>query len=252
MEFLSAWVWLFLTLIPLLVLERWIHRHIQGIGLLLLRHPDLATIFYAMIFFPGVALHETSHWLTAKLLGVQTARFSLAPKRQANGVLRLGYVETAKVDFIREALIGIAPLVTGSILVVLIGYSRLGVGPLGEAIAKGNFDAMIQGVAATFKSADALIWLYLIFTVSNSMMPSASDRRAWLPVTVMLILIGIALYYVGAGPLVLRGVGEPLAAGVRVIASAFSITIGVNVSIIPLVWLIEKGLIRVTGMKVNY
>jgi hypothetical protein len=111
---------------------------------------------------------------------------------------------------------------------------------------------MIQGVAATFKSADALIWLYLIFTVSNSMMPSASDRRAWLPVTVVLILIGIALYYVGAGPLVLRGVGEPLAAGVRVIASAFSITIGVNVLIIPVVWLIEKGLIRLTGMKVNY
>jgi hypothetical protein len=50
----------------------------------------------------------------------------------------------------------------------------------------------------------------------------------------------------------LRGVGEPLAAGVRVIASAFSITIGVNVLIIPVVWLIEKGLIRLTGMKVNY
>jgi hypothetical protein len=251
MSFISAWVWLFLTLFPLLALERWVHRHLQGIGLLLLRHPDLATMLYAAIFLPGVALHEMSHWLMAKMLGVKTARFSLWPHRQPNGILRLGYVETERVDFIREALIGIAPLITGSAVVVLIGYSRLGVSPLGEAIANGNFNAMIQGLAVTLKSADVLIWLYLIFTVSNSMMPSESDRRAWLPVSVLMVLIAIALYYLGAGPLMVRGIGEPVAAGVRVIASAFSITIGVNV-VIPIIWLIEKGLIRVTGLKVNY
>ena len=44
MIFLLAWVWLFVTLVPLLTLERWIHRHVQGIGLLLTRDPDLATI----------------------------------------------------------------------------------------------------------------------------------------------------------------------------------------------------------------
>jgi hypothetical protein len=209
-------------------------------------------MLYAAIFLPGVAVHEMSHWLMAKLLGVKTNKFSLWPQRQPNGVLRLGYVETGKVDFVREALIGIAPLLAGSAVVVLIGYERLGIGPLGIAIAQGKFDAMIQGVAATVKSADVLIWLYLIFTVSNSMLPSESDRRAWLPVGITLIILAIGLYYFGAGPLMLRGLGVPLAAGIRVIASAFSITIGVDLLIIPLVWLIEKGLSRVTGFKVNY
>lgn len=252
MNLLLAWLWLFVTLPPLLVLERWVHRHIQGIGLLITRDPDLATVVYSIIFFPGVALHEISHWLTAKLLGVQTGRFSLWPRRQPDGTLRLGFVETVKIDFLREALIGIAPLAAGSAVVVLIGYSRLAIGPLGTAIASGAVVDIAQKFLAILKTADAFIWLYLLFVVSNSMMPSASDRRAWLPVSIMLVLIGIALYYVGAVPAVMQTLGEPLTAGVRVVASAFSITIGVNLLIIPLIWLFEKLLVRVTGLQINY
>lgn len=252
MSLLTAWVWLFFALMPLLLLERWIHRHMQGIGLLLTRDHDLASVLYAAVFFPGVALHETSHWLMAKLLGVKTARISLWPRRLPDGTLRLGYVETAKVDVVREALIGVAPLVAGSAAVVLIGSSRLAVDALGAAIAAGDAAAIVRGAASSFRSADSLIWLYLIFAVSNSMMPSASDRRAWLPVSAMLILVGVALYYLGAAPLVLQSVGEPVASGVRVVASAFTITLGVDAIIMPLLWLAERGLVRLTGLRINY
>ncbi|MEK7324717.1 MAG: hypothetical protein AAB217_05610 [Chloroflexota bacterium] len=251
MSLLAAWLWLFLTLLPLVPLERWIHRHLQGIFLLLTRDHDLATIFYSAIFMPGVTLHEGSHSIMAKALGVRTARISLWPRRQPDGTLRLGFVETEKVDFVREALIGVAPLLAGSIAVVLIGSVSLAVGPVGEAIASGDVLGIGQGVLASLRSADALIWLYLIFVISNSMMPSQSDRRAWLPLTIMLTLVGVALYYVGAVPLVMQSVGEPLAAGVRVIATAFSITIGINLIIIPIVWLIEKAIVRATGLQNN-
>jgi hypothetical protein len=252
MNLLLAWLWLFVTLPPLLLLERWVHRHMQGIGLLITRDPDLATLVYSMVFFPGVALHESSHWITAKLLGVQTGRFSLWPRRQPDGTLRLGFVETVKIDFLREAMIGVAPLVAGSLVVVLIGYSRLGVGPLGAAIASGDVADISQKFIASLQTADALIWLYLLFVVSNSMMPSASDRRAWMPMVILVGLIGIGLYYVGAVPVVMQSVGEPVAAGVRAVASAFSITIGVNLLIIPLIWGVEKLLVRLTGLQVNY
>ena len=62
-------------------------------------------------------MHELSHFLSAKILGVQTGRFSLIPQAQANGKLRLGYVETATGGFVRDALIGAAPLVAGSAFV---------------------------------------------------------------------------------------------------------------------------------------
>lgn len=252
MSLIAAWFWLFLVLIPLVILERWIHRHVQGIGLLLTRDPDLAAMIYAALFLPGVALHEASHWLMAKLVGAKTARVSLWPRRQPDGTLRLGFVETEKVDFVREALIGLAPLIAGSTAVVLISFSRLGVGPVGEAIANGEAADIARGLAASLRAADSLIWLYFIFTISNSMIPSESDRRAWLPVLVLLAVIGLALYYAGFAPLVLASVGEPLAAGVRVIASACSITVGVNVLAVPLIWLLEKGIVQVTGMQVNY
>jgi hypothetical protein len=252
MNLLLAWLWLFVTLPPLLLLERWVHRHMQGIGLLITRDPDLATLLYSLIFFPGVALHESSHWLMAKLLGVQTGRFSLWPRRQPDGTLRLGFVETVKIDFLREALIGIAPLAAGSLVVVLIGYSRLGVGPLGAAIASGDVAAIAETFVASLQTADALVWLYLVFVVSNSMMPSASDRRAWMPLAILLVLVGIGLYYVGAVPVVMLSVGEPVAAGVRAIASAFTITIGANLLIIPIIWFVEKLLVRLTGLQVNY
>ncbi len=252
MSLLLAWLWLFISLPPLLLLERWIHRHMQGVFLLLTRHPDLATVIYAAIFFPGVGLHELSHFLMAKLLGVETARVSLWPRRQPDGTLRLGFVETAKVDPFREALIGIAPLTTGSLVVVLIGYSRLAVGPVGAAVVQGDVAATVGALVSSFKSADAFVWLYLVFAISNSMMPSASDRRAWLPVSLALLGAALVLYFVGAIPVVMASVGEPVAGGVRAIASAFTITIGVNLFIIPVIWLLEQALIKVTGLKVNY
>jgi hypothetical protein len=64
--------------------------------------------------------------------------------------------------------------------------------------------------------------------------------------------VALVLYFVGAIPVVMASVGEPVAGGVRAIASAFTITIGVNLFIIPIIWLLEQTLVRVTGLKVNY
>ena len=57
MSILSAWFWLLLALLPLIFLERWVHRHLQGIWLLLFRDPDLALIMYSLLMLPGVIVH---------------------------------------------------------------------------------------------------------------------------------------------------------------------------------------------------
>ncbi|MEP7358411.1 MAG: hypothetical protein ABI847_14285, partial [Anaerolineales bacterium] len=87
MAILSAWFWLLLTLLPLVFLERWVHRHLQGIWLLLFRDPDLALIMYSLLMLPGVILHEGSHWLAATMLGVRAGRFSVVPERLPDGTL---------------------------------------------------------------------------------------------------------------------------------------------------------------------
>jgi hypothetical protein len=252
MPFLASWLWLFLILLPLVLLERWVHRHLQGVWLLIFRDADLALIVYSLIMLPGVILHEGSHWLTATLLLVRTGHFSVVPERMPDGTLRLGFVETTKVDFVREALIGASPLVFGSVVIMLVGYGRLGVGPVGEALALGNLLALTQVFQTMTRVPDFWLWLYFVFTVSNSMLPSASDRRAWPFVLFLLVALGGLLFYAGLGSVVMETLAGPLDAAVRALAAAFTITVGLDLFFVPLIWLAERGIMRVTGMKVEY
>ena len=83
------------TLVPLVLLERWIHQHLHGLALLATGNDDAALLLYALLLLPGVALHELSHWAMARLLGVRTAGMNLWPRRQRDGRIRLyGYCES--------------------------------------------------------------------------------------------------------------------------------------------------------------
>ena len=111
----------------MIYLQRFLQREIQAIFLLITRQPDISMALFSLLFLPGVLLHETSHFIMAQLLGVRTGRFSIIPKKLDSGRIRLGYVETAKTDFIRDALMGLAPLVTGGLFVAFGGSISLGI-----------------------------------------------------------------------------------------------------------------------------
>jgi hypothetical protein len=159
-----------------------LHRELQGIFLLLTRRPAVALGLFSLLFFPGVLLHEVSHFLTAKLLRVRTGRFSVMPKVLPDGRLRMGYVETAPSDTLRDALIGAAPLVTGSLLIAYLGAYRLGLSALATLALQENWDVFWAWLGALPNQPDFWLWFYLAFTISSTMLPSASDRRAWLPI----------------------------------------------------------------------
>jgi hypothetical protein len=252
MSILSAWFWLLLSLLPLIFLERWVHRHLQGIWLLLFRDPDLALIMYSLLMLPGVILHEGSHWLAATVLGVRAGRFSVVPERLPDGTLRLGYVETEHADPLREALIGVAPLLLGAAAIIFIGYSRLGVAPMGAALALGDLLGAGTALSSMTRLPNFWLWLYLVFTISNSMLPSASDRRAWLPVVITLVVLTTLIFYVGLGAALMEALAQPLDTAMRALASAFTITVCLDLVIMPFIWLFERGLTRLTGLKVEY
>jgi hypothetical protein len=201
---------------------------------------------------PGVFVHEGSHWLAAMLLGVRTGKFSLIPERTPDAGLRLGFVETEHVDPLRESLIGAAPLIAGSALIILVGYDRLGAGPVGAALGRGDVLAAAQAAQAMMRAPDFWLWLYFIFAVSNSMLPSASDRRAWWPVLGGAAVITGLLAYAGFGSVLVEAFTGPLEAAMRALASAFTLTVGLDLCALPLIWLVERGIAGLTGMKVEY
>ena len=122
---LSGFWRLILFFLPFLLVQRWFHRELQFILYRVTKKTKSVVVIYSILFFPGVLVHEGSHFFAAKLLGVRTGKFSIAASKQPNGMIRMGYVETEKVDFIRNSLIGAAPLFTAGLLISLLGVHVL-------------------------------------------------------------------------------------------------------------------------------
>lgn len=244
-------LWLLLVLGPLLFLQRWLHREIQGVFLLITHRVDITMTLFSILFLPGVLLHELSHFLVARLLGVRTGHLSVIPRPSENGNIQLGYVETARSDILRDAIIGAAPLLAGSSFVAFAGLFRLHLNlfQLGGNMLDLKF--LVETFEVIYNSPDFWLWFYLIFTVSSTMMPSESDRRAWLPLAVLvLILLGIALF-IGIDPFLLDNLRSVLNFAVKSLIFVLGISVAVHIILLPPIWIVRRLLERMTGYAIT-
>lgn len=254
MPFLASFdglLWMLATLVAFIFLQRALHREIQAFFLILTRRPGVTQVIFALIFFPGVLLHELSHFLAAKLLGVQTGGFSLLPQAQPNGRLRLGYVETASGGFVRDALIGAAPLVTGSLFVAYAAIYRMQLLPLGEYLRAAHWDYFWAHLAAVPSLPDFWLWFYLTFTISSTMTPSASDRRAWLPLALLCAVLAAVAILAGAGPWLLEHLAPPFNRFLRALALIFGLGGGIHAMLVLPFLLLHRGLAKLTGLDIS-
>ncbi len=236
-------------------MQRWVHTHLHGLALLLMGNAERATILYALVLLPGVFLHESSHWLTAKILGVRTAGFSLIPRRQANGGVQLGYVQyykTAALGPIRESLIGGAPLIVGTAVILLIGFQLFNLPELLIAIQAGDADMLSAALRQLFEADDLFVWLYLIFAVANAMMPSASDRRAWPAFLAMMGAAVAVLFILDLQGVLWQGIGEPTAVIFGYLGLAFAMGVAVDFIAIVTLIMLETIVSKIRGVNIVY
>jgi hypothetical protein len=197
-----------------------------------------------------VLLHEVSHFVSARVLGVRAGHLSLIPKPLADGKVQLGYVETAQTDFLRDALIGMAPLVWGSVFIAYAGLIRLDLTSLWLGLKTEGGTALPEAFFLVYQRPDFWLWFYLIFVVSSSMMPSRSDRRAWLPLSLFVgLLIGLSLL-AGAGPWLMQNLALPLNHILRVVAMVFGVSLGIHLLLLLPFLTLRKLLEKLTGFKV--
>jgi len=239
------------ALVLLVFLERWIHQHLHGLAFLATGDADAALVLYALLLLPGVALHELSHWVMARLLGVKTAGMSVWPQRRRNGHIRLGSVTVQQTDAVRASLIGAAPLIGGSLVALLIGQSVFGVGALGDALRGGDSRAIVAALAATLRAPDMWVWLYLLFAIANAMLPSASDRDTWPPVMLFLVIVVGVAYVLGFSSLLLE-LAPLVVAGLRWLAVIFCMTLIADAPFVILIAAAEWMLGTLRGKRVYY
>ena len=248
---LDGLIWLLVLLIPFTLIQRQVHKEIQTIFYLLTRKRRVALSLFALVFLPGVFIHEISHLVVARLTGVRTGRFSLVPKTTSRGQLQLGYVETERTDWLRGSLIGAAPLIAGGSLIAFLAsnYPELPV----------LWDLLLQGQSTLFWSGLLMLpeqryfWLlaYLIFVVSSTMLPSDSDRHAWLPLGLTLAFFLVVVIIAGAGPWIV----ENLAPSINSIFNGLAMVFGISGILHIILYLpavgIHKILVRITGYDIN-
>ena len=247
---LTGLIWFLFMLAPLILLQRLLHRELQAVFLILTRDPRLTMGFFSIIFLPGVFLHELSHFLAAKILFVRTGKFSIFPQSLPDGRLQLGYVETSRSDVVRDSVIGAAPLIAGTLFVAYVAIYHLQLRVLWELFRNGQLDLFWMGVRALPNAKDFYLWFYLAFAVSSTMMPSESDRHAWLELLISIaVLFAIALL-VGAGPWMLDNVAPRVSTFLSSVAVIFGLSAFVHAILVLPMALAHKLLARATGVDV--
>lgn len=177
------------TLIAVFWFSHQISQLVQGCIFNLTGSLDLAVIGYFLLLLPGIVVHEGAHWIVAQLLGLRPGKFSVWPYRRG-AYIQLGSVTTLSGGIWLDSLVGLAPLLIGTLLVGLFSRQLFSGDPLNQMIASGDLTGWLQAIGRTFSQSDALLWSYLIFAVANGMMPSAPDRQ---PVKPVLLYIGLAV-----------------------------------------------------------
>lgn len=242
----------FFTVLALLLwADRWLHRHLQGVMLLLTNDQEIALWLYAIALLPGVALHELSHALVAAILGVQIGRINILPRKVGKRI-QLGFVPVEETDFIRASLIGAAPLIFGGLAVVLLGSLVFGTPAVVAALSAGDWLVALEGLGDAFHAPDAWLWAYIVFAVSNTMLPSRSDVHAWPVLAGVLILLTGGVLLVGGGAVLLNGFGHLLTMAVRWIVLLGGSTMLVNVPFFALIFLTQKLLEHLKGIQLEY
>jgi hypothetical protein len=243
-------IWFLVMLVPLFFIQRRLHFETQAVLLLVTRRVDISTAVFAVLFFPGVLLHEFSHFITARALGVRTHAFSIFPATKADGNLQLGYVETVPTDFVRDAMIGAAPLAAGGLFVTFAGMKMLGMDAMVGESGGMNLPGLLQDLSVLSQQPDFWVWFYLIIAVSATMMPSASDRRAWPSLVLFILVVTGVTVLAGAGPWLEQYLVPWVVRGFRAAAIVFAVSFLLQLLILLPVWGLRMLISRVTRLRV--
>lgn len=172
----------FLLLALALALIYLLHHRLSGLisSLVQLAGGNMSAVALALfvVFLPGIIVHELSHLVMARVLGLRAGRFRVWPEVQRDGI-GLGSVSVEQTDAVRGSLVGAAPLITGTILLTLLGLYVLRADEALALLAYGDWSAVARAFGAAIRGPDGLVVTYAMFAIGNMMMPSRSDRQAW-------------------------------------------------------------------------
>lgn len=205
---------------------------LSGTSLLAFGSTRPGILLYSLLVLPGTIIHELSHWLMAEILQVKTGEIIILPElrgQSESGSERLGSVATERSDPIRGFLIGLAPFITG--MIILIVLARL-----------------LQVGWGVYPGWQLTLLIYGIMVTGNSMLISKEDRRTWPVVIILTILIALALN--GAGIKLAVSNYDWLALTMRNLNLVLGVTAALNLGMIGGSYALRRLIERVTKKRI--
>lgn len=245
MTLLSQFLFFALALTIMLAISRWIIRRVQIIGLRVTGSGKATILGYYLLMFPGILLHELSHYFMARLMGLKVGKFRMGPKQRRNAI-ELGSVTIASGGHLRDSLVGLAPFLVGTGVLLVISYLVFDVDALNVAWAAGGWAGVFRQVSRLWTVPDFWLWVYVIFVVSNAMTPSPADREPWLIAGLYLLLALLVVWFLGGVPLIAEAMRDRTFGALQMLTLSFLFTLGVNLAIGAVLWLIDSLLIALT------
>ncbi len=251
-DWLIPWIIVAVVIWPLIKVEEWIHKHIQGLGLLITDNPEASVLIYYLVLLPGVVLHELSQWVLAQLLRVKVKKFQLWPDKQGKRI-RLGLVEIdSKTDDLRATLVGMVPLVSGVTALVLIGRARFDVHTLFAGLGTGDLPTAMAAIRTFTSAPDFWIWVYLAFAIANAMLPEEHDRVNWWLFIAPMAGIAAVLLLLDLGILLEAWLDGPLTAIGEWLSFGLALALGIDLFMMALIAILEEVVGRLMNRVATY
>jgi len=243
----AASLWLLGAFLLLLLMLAWLSRQISLLIQLLIYHltrsHDAPTVAIFLVFLPGVIIHEAAHWTVARLLGLRTGKFRVWPKHQGRHI-GLGSVSVQSKGAFTDSLVGLAPLVVGTVVVTLVGGHIFDAYDMTASLAGGRYLGALIAFWRALGKPDGALWAYLLFAVANAMMPSAADREPVKPILLYSVLAATLYILLGLPLTPVASFMAQLTPALQTLISALLFTVILDAAALVILWIIRLVVAR--------
>lgn len=212
----------FLELIILFLLSKKVTGAIFQLFYTLTRSRKVSIVFFALLFYPGVLVHELAHYIAALILFVPVGKMEFVPIMHGDGI-KLGSVEIVKTDPIRRILIGVSPIIVGLLIMTSTLY----------------YITIVSSVSSFWQG---IIIAYLLFVVGNTMFSSKKDLEGIIEFLLAIGALYTIFYFAGFHILDPKIIFTPLVVSLLTKATFYLVVpIGVNCVVLLAIMLLRRN-----------